>query len=99
MVLEPIVKVAIHAPEAHIGDITGDLAQRRGQVAGTGENAAGRLTVQGLAPLAELSDYQARLNGLTGGQGRYTLALSHYEVVPGSVQQKLAAAYKRHDED
>ncbi len=99
VVLEPIVKVAIQAPEAHVGDITGDLAQRRGQVAGTGELMAGRITVQGLAPLAELSEYQARLNGLTGGQGRYTLAFSHYEAVPASVQQQLMSAYKRHDDD
>jgi hypothetical protein len=35
--------------------------------------------VLGQAPLAELSSYQLRLNAMTGGQGRYTLALSHYE--------------------
>ena len=73
--LEPIVNVEITAPERDIGDITGDLSSRRGQVSGTRNGAPGTLTVLGQAPLAELSSYQSRLNAMTGGQGRYTLAL------------------------
>ena len=80
-VLEPIVNVEITAPEQNIGDITGDLASRRAQVSGT-TSASGALAVVAQAPLAELSSYQSRLNALTGGQGRYTLAFSHYEQVP-----------------
>ncbi|HWP11391.1 MAG TPA: elongation factor G, partial [Ramlibacter sp.] len=78
-VLEPIVNMEIAAPEANIGDITGDLSSRRGQVSGTRAATPGSLYVLGQAPLAELSNYQSRLNAMTGGQGRYTLALSHYE--------------------
>ena len=44
------------------------------------------MVVNGQVPLSELNGYQARLNGMTGGQGRYTLALSHYEAVPPTVQ-------------
>ncbi|MBC7938457.1 MAG: elongation factor G [Chitinophagaceae bacterium] len=99
IVLEPIVKVEIAAPEGSLGDITGDLASRRGQVSGTGSPSAGSITVNCLVPLSELSGYQARLNGLTGGQGRYTLALSHYEAVPPAVQQQLVGQYQRREED
>ncbi len=103
IVLEPIVSVEITAPEAAVGDITGDLAARRGQVAGTDNgtlgNVAGAMVVRGLAPLAELADYQSRLNAMTSGQGRYTLALSHYEAVPPAVQQQLVAGWKQRDED
>ena len=98
LVLEPIVQVDIQVPEAHVGDITGDLASRRGQVNGTQGGSAGWLVVQALAPLAELASYQSRLNALTGGQGRYTLVFSHYEPVPGSVQTQLASQYQIHDE-
>ena len=63
------------------------------------ERMLGMVAVAGQAPLAELANYQARLNGLTGGQGRYTLALSHYEAVPPTVQAQLAAAFKPRDED
>ena len=103
IVLEPIVAVEISAPEAAVGDITGDLASRRGQVAGTDNgtlgNLVGAMVVRGLAPLAELADYQSRLNAMTSGQGRYTLALSHYEAVPPAVQQQLVAGWKQRDED
>jgi elongation factor G len=50
-------------------------------------------------PLSELANYQARLNGMTGGQGRYTIALSHYEAVPLSMQAALTGQYKVKEED
>jgi elongation factor G len=89
--------VEIAAPEQHVGDITGDLASRRGQVSGTA-SAPGGLAVLAQAPLSELSSYQSRLNSLTGGQGRYTLAFSHYEAVPPPVQAQLASQYRVRDE-
>jgi elongation factor G len=96
-VLEPIVNVEIAAPEQHVGDITGDLASRRGQVSGTA-SAPGGLAVLAQAPLSELSSYQSRLNALTGGQGRYTLAFSHYEAVPLPVQAQLASHFRVREE-
>jgi len=96
-VLEPIVNVEIAAPEQNIGDITGDLASRRGQVSGT-TSASGGLAVVAQAPLSELASYQSRLNALTGGQGRYTLAFSHYEPVPPGVQAQLASNYRVKEE-
>jgi elongation factor G len=98
LVLEPIVQVEITAPDPSIGDITGDLASRRGQVNGTRTAVPGSLIVQGLAPLAELTSYQTRLNAMTAGQGRYTLLLSHYEAVPPNTQAALVGAYKAGDE-
>jgi elongation factor G len=97
-VLEPIVNVEIAAPEQNMGDITGDLASRRGQVSGTQSSSTGALTVLAQAPLSELASYQSRLNSLTGGQGRYTLAFSHYEPVPPNVQAQLASQYKLKDD-
>jgi elongation factor G len=99
IVLEPIVNVEITAPEQHIGDITGDLSSRRGQVSGTRAATPGSLYVLGQAPLAELSNYQSRLNAMTGGQGRYSLALSHYEAVPPAVQQQLMSQHRAPEAD
>ena len=99
IVLEPIVDLEITAPERAMGDITGDLASRRAQVAGTEGGLAGHMVVKAQAPLSELSGYQSRLNALTSGEGRYMLALSHYEAVPAAVQQQLTAAWQAHDED
>jgi elongation factor G len=94
IVLEPIAQVEIAAPEPSTGDITGDLAARRGQVAGTEAQAGGQMLIRALAPLAELVNWQTRLNALTAGQGRYSLALSHFEAVPPNVQAQLTAGHK-----
>jgi elongation factor G len=99
IVIEPIVDIEISAPGAATGDITGDLSSRRGQVGGTHNGSAGTMIIRGQAPLAELAGYQSRLNAMTAGQGRYTLALSHYEAVPPAVQQQLVSQYQAHDED
>ncbi len=99
IVLEPIVQVEISAPEAAMGDITGDLAARRGQVLGTDNGLAGQRLICGLAPLSELSSYQTRLNAMTSGEGRFTLTLSHHEAVPPAVQQQLVAGFKLHEDD
>ena len=99
IVLEPIVKVEITAPEHSMGDVTGDLSAKRGQVNGTQALAGGAFVVNGQVPLSELANYQARLNGMTGGQGRYTLELSHYEAVPLSAQAALTSQYQVKDDD
>jgi elongation factor G len=99
IVLEPIVNVEILAPESAMGDITGDLSARRGQVNGTHSGAAGTMLVRGQVPLSELSNYQSRLNAMTSGQGRYTLALSHYDPVPPNTQQQLVGQFQVRDEE
>ncbi len=99
VVLEPIAHIEITAPEAAMGSITGDLSGRRGMVSGTDSAATGQLVVKGQAPMAELADYQSRLNAMTAGEGRYTLSLSHHEVVPPAVQQQLTSQHQVQDED
>jgi len=99
IVLEPIVNVEINAPSNALGDITGDLASRRGMVSGTANGAPGTMTVRGQAPMSELLGYQSRLNALTSGQGRYTIDFSHYEAVPPNTQQQLVGQFKVRDDE
>jgi elongation factor G len=99
IVLEPIVNVEITAPDVSMGDITGDLSSKRGQVSGSANGAMGAMIIQAMAPLSELAGYQSRLNAMTAGQGRYTIELSHYEPVPAPVQQQLMGQFKVRDED
>ena len=98
-VLEPIARIAITAPDGATGAITGDLSSRRGIVSGTDTPRPGQVAITAQVPLAELASYQARLDSLTAGQGVYTLALSHYEVVPPQVQQQLAGQYRVKEEE
>ena len=99
IVLEPIVNVEITAPDQSIGDVTGDLSSKRGLVNGTQNAANGMMVIKGQVPMSELTGYQTRLNAMTAGQGRYTLALSHYEAVPPNVQQQLTSNFKVHDDE
>lgn len=94
IVLEPLVNIEVLAPEGAIGDLTGDLASRRGQVTGTQPRPGGTVAITGQVPLAELDDYQGRLKSLTAGQGSYSIMFSHYAQVPGNTQQTLAGKFK-----
>jgi elongation factor G len=93
-VLEPIVHVKNNAPGTVMGDITADLATRRARIDGNEARARGRIVVSAYVPLAEVTDYQNRLKALTGGEGSFTLQLSHYDPVPPRKQQELASAWK-----
>jgi len=98
IVLEPIVRVTISTPAGAIGDITSDLATRRARISGQDTLPGGRAGIAALVPLAELQDYLSRLKALTGGEGTYTMDLSHYDPVPPRKQQELAAAFKPQEE-
>ena len=94
IILEPVVDIEILAPDAAIGDLTGDLSSKRGQVTGTQARAIGSMAISGKVPLAELDDYQGRLKSLTGGQGSYSIRFSHYAPIPLATQQHLASLHK-----
>jgi elongation factor G len=102
IVLEPVVNVEVMCPGDNVGDITGDLSGRRGQVTGTRTLQAGSLAIEGQVPLVELDGYAARLKAMTAGHGAWSMALSHYDPAPPLLQQQLATEYakhRRHEED
>lgn len=94
-----LVPIHVTIPGDKLGDINSDLSGRRGRVHGM-ESAGGDLqTVTAEVPLAEVSTYARALSSMTGGQGSYTLDFSHYEVVPGNVQQEIVAQAKVKSEE
>ena len=99
IVLEPIVHIEINAPEHAVGDITGDLSAKRGQISGTANGLASGMLVRGQVPMSELSGYQSRLNAMTSGEGHYSIEHSHYEAVPPAVQQQLRGQHKVREDD
>lgn len=94
ILLEPVVDIRITAPEHCVGDIASDLSSRRGQVNGTDTLTGGIILISGKVPLAEVVSYQNRLKSVTAGQGSYTIEFSHYDPVPPTVQQQIAAEHK-----
>ncbi|WP_019139776.1 elongation factor G [Noviherbaspirillum massiliense] len=94
IVLEPIVNVEIVAPEENMGDITGDIAAKRGQISGMQTAQSDTVVIAGQVPLSELNGYQSRLHAATGGRGSYTMEFSHYDLVPPALQQKMASQHR-----
>ncbi len=94
VILEPIVNMEITIPAANMGDITGDISGKRGRIVGTEMLPGDMAVVKAQVPLAEVMNYQNQLKSVTGGQGSYTMELSHYEPVPAHIQQQITAQYK-----
>ena len=98
IVLEPIINLEVRAPADCVGSITGDLSSRRGRIAGTDAGPRGLTIINAQVPLAELEGYESQLKSMTGGHGSYSIELSHYDPVPGDIQQKLHTAYRQSQE-
>jgi elongation factor G len=92
--LEPMVNLHITVPSDNVGDVSSDLAGRRGQMVGMDSAGGGMTTVEAKAPLAEVTTYARTLSSMTGGQGSYTMEFANYEPVPGNVQAEVLAKAK-----
>ncbi|NLH16100.1 MAG: elongation factor G [Phycisphaerae bacterium] len=96
--LEPIVNIEITVPSENMGDITGDMASRRGRISGQDMLPGGMMVIKAQVPLSEIAQYNSQLKSVTGGQGSYSMELSHYEPVPPNVQQQIVAQYAKNKE-
>ncbi len=96
VLLEPIVKMEVIIPAKYMGDVTGDISSRRGRVSGM-ESLGDFQVVRAEVPLAEIQQYSAFLQSVTGGEGSYAVEFLRYEVVPQHLMQAVVASAK-HDE-
>jgi elongation factor G len=100
VLLEPIVDMEVTIPAENVGDITGDLASKRGRVQGQEVLPGNFAMIRAQVPLSEVTQYNSQLKSVTGGRGSYSMTLSHYELVPPNVQQQIVAQYaKKKEED
>ncbi len=88
VLLEPVMKMEISAPEEYLGDIIGDLTGRRGRILGTEPKGAHQI-VRGVVPLSEVFGYATELRSHTQGRGVYNMEFYRYEEVPQSIAQKI----------
>jgi len=98
VLLEPIVDMEVTIPSENVGDITGDLASKRGRVQGQEVLAGNFIVIKAQVPLSEVTQYNSQLKSVTGGRGSYSMTLSHYELVPPNVQQQIVAQYAKKKE-
>jgi elongation factor G len=93
VLLEPILEVAVTTPDEYVGDVMGDLTQRRGKVLGM-DPGNGRTVIRALVPEAELYKYAAALRAMTQGRAFHARKFSTYEPVPEHAAQKIIAEKK-----
>ncbi len=86
--LEPIMDVEVFTPQEVSGDIMGDLNSRRGRVGGM-DMRGKQQVIKAKVPLAEMLDYQSKLNSVTQARGSYHMQFSHYDPLPHNLAQKV----------
>ena len=91
--LEPIMAVEITVPDEFAGSIMGDLNGRRGRIQGM-ENKGGKTIVKAQVPMAEMLTYGADLTSMTQGRGSFNMEMSHYDIVPQALQEKIITQVK-----
>jgi elongation factor G len=93
VILEPIMKVEAIMPEQFMGDITGSLSSKRGQIEGMDERGMLRV-IHAKVPLSEMFGYTTDIRSMTQGRGSVQMEFDHYEVVPPNVEKSIVEARK-----
>ena len=87
VLLEPVMKVEVTAPDEYMGDIIGDVSSRRGRIEGSDMNN-GAVTVKAMVPLSEMFGYATDLRSKTQGRGVYVMQFDHFEKLPDNLLEK-----------
>ncbi len=98
VLLEPVVKLEVAAPEEYAGQVMGDLNSRRGRIQGM-DSVKGVQVIKATVPQAELYKYSTALRSMTQGRGSFEMEFSHYEEVPYEITQKIIAESKKEKEE
>lgn len=93
VILEPIMRVEVVVPEQFMGDITGSLSGKRGQIEGMEDRGMNK-AVHAKVPLSEMFGYTTTLRSMTEGRGSMTMEFDHYDAVPTNVAQDIIASRK-----
>ena len=98
VLLEPIGKVVVTAPEDYTGTLMGDFTKRRGIILDMGTDEDGLQVIRAEVPMAEMLTYATELRSMTQGRGCYELAFDRYETAPHDVAQKVIDTRKSEKE-
>jgi len=88
VLLEPIMKVEITTPDDYLGDVSGDLNRRRGQLEGI-DAKSGSQIVKAKVPLREMFGYVTSLRTITSGRASSSMEFSHFAEAPRSVVEDV----------
>jgi elongation factor G len=89
VLLEPVMKVEVVAPEEFIGDILGGLNSRRASIQGMEVRSGNAQAIHAVTPLGEMFGYATELRSATQGRGVFSMEFDHYAPVPESVAREI----------
>ncbi|MFC1720634.1 elongation factor G [Patescibacteria group bacterium] len=90
VLLEPIMKVEVQVPEEYMGDVTGSINSKRGQVESM-DDRVGVKVITAKVPLSEMFGYTTMLRSQTQGRGNAVMEFSHYAIVPKNVAEDIVS--------
>jgi elongation factor G len=89
VLLEPIMKVEVVAPDDFIGEIMGSLNSRRATIRGMEMRLGNAQAISASVPLGEMFGYATELRSSTQGRGVFSMEFDHYAPVPESVAKEI----------
>src|SRR3989344_3805341 len=93
VILEPIMKLEVVVPEKFMGDVTGNLNSKRGQIESMSDRGMLKV-IEAKVPLAEMFGYTTALRSMTEGRGTSTMEFDHYQAVPTHVAASIVESRK-----
>ncbi len=88
--LEPVMRVDVFTPEAHVGDVIGDLNRRRGMIKAQDTGPTGA-RIKAEVPLGEMFGYIGDLRTMTSGRGQFSMEFDHYAPCPRNIAEIVIA--------
>ena len=89
ILLEPMMKVEVVAPEEYLGDVMGQVNSRRGLIQGMDVRPGNAQAVRATVPLGEMFGYATQLRSATQGRGVFSMEFDHYAPVAQSVTEEI----------
>ncbi|NTV44642.1 MAG: elongation factor G [Candidatus Yonathbacteria bacterium] len=93
VLLEPVMKVEVVTPDKFMGDVTGSLSSKRGQVEGTEDRGMSK-AVRASVPLSEMFGYMTQLRSMTEGRASFTMEFASYAIVPNNIADEIVSKRK-----
>ena len=93
VILEPIMAVEVRTPEDYMGEVIGDLNQRRGNIQSM-TDATGVKVIDAKVPLSEMFGYIGDLRSKTQGRAMFSMQMDSYAEVPKNVSDEIIKAQR-----
>ena len=95
ILLEPVMKVEVVAPDEFTGDVIGDLSARRGQIQGMDPRGNGVSSIRAIVPLGEMFGYATGIRNQTPGHGSFSMEFDSYAPTPQHITDEIVKGGKR----